>query len=185
MTFLFLNILDIGRHIVPWCLAVYQGTAGSCILPKEALVPIHTPFLDKIFIELLASVQFSCSGCPTLCNPMDCSTPGLPVHHQFLEFTQTHVHWVGDANHLILCHPLLLLPSIFPRISGFSNESVLHIRWPEYWSFSFNISLPMNIQDLFPLELTGLISLPSKGLSRVFSNTIVQKHQFFGAQLSL
>ena len=97
MTFLFLNILDIGRHIVPWCLAVYQGTAGSCILPKEALVPIHTPFLDKIFIELLASVQFSCSGCPTLCSPMDCSMPGFPAPHYLPEFAQTHVHRASDA----------------------------------------------------------------------------------------
>jgi len=72
---------------------------------------------------------------------MDCSSPGLPVHHQILEFTQTHLHWVGDAsNHLTLCQPLLLLPSIFPSIRVFYNESVLHIRWPKYWSFSFNIS---------------------------------------------
>ena len=98
MVFLFLNILSIGRHIIPRCLVGYQSTAGSCILPKEAPVPMHTPVLDKkIFIELLASVQFSCSGCPTLCNCMDCSMPGLPVHHQLLEFTQTHVHWIGDA----------------------------------------------------------------------------------------
>ena len=82
---------------------------------------------------------------------MDCSTPGLPVHHQLLEFTQTHVHRVGDAiqpSHPLL--PLLLPPSIFPSIRGFSNESVLHIRWPKYWSFSFSIS-PSN-------EYSGLIS---------------------------
>ena len=88
------------------------------------------------------------------------------------------------SNHLILCRPLLLLPSIFPSIKVFSNESALRIRWPKYWSFSFSISLPMNIQDWFPLGWTGWISLQSKGLSRVFSTT-VQKHQFFGAQLSL
>ena len=81
---------------------------------------------------------------------MDCSTPGLPVHHQLSEFTQTHVHWVMPSNHLILCHPLLLLPSIFPSIKIFSNESVLCIRWPKYWSFSFSIS-PSN-------EYSGLIS---------------------------
>ena len=91
---------------------------------------------------------------------------------------------VMPSNHLILCCSLLLLPSIFPNIKVFSNESALRIRWPKYWSFSFNIS-PSN-------EHTGLISfrvdwldLQSKGLSRVFSNTIVQKHQFFGTQLSL
>ena len=92
---------------------------------------------------------------------------------------------VMPSNHLILCHPLHLLPSIFPSIRVFASESVLHIRWPKYWSFSFSISLLMNIQDLFPLGLTGLISLQSKGLSRVFSNTTVQKHQFFSAQISL
>ena len=87
---------------------------------------------------------------------------------------------VMPSNHLILCHPFLLLPSIFPSITAFSNESVLCIRWPKYWSFSFSIS-PSNEYS----GLTGLISLLSKGLSRVFSNTAVQKHQFFGAQLSL
>ena len=88
------------------------------------------------------------------------------------------------SNHLILCPPLLL-SSIFPSIRVFSHESVLRIRWPKYWSFSFNISLAMDIQDWFPLGWTGLISLQSKGLSRVFSNTTVQMHQFLGAQLSL
>ena len=90
-------------------------------------------------------------SCPTRCDPMDCSTPDLPVHHQLPEFTQTHVHCVGEpSNHLILCHPFLLLPSIFPSIKVSSNESALCIRWPKYWSFSFNIS-PSN-------EYLGLIS---------------------------
>ena len=92
---------------------------------------------------------------------------------------------VMPSNHLILCYPLLLLPSIFPSIRVFSNESALHIRWPKYWSFSFSISLPVNIQDLFPLGLTGLISFLSKGLSKVFSNTTVQTHPFFRTQFSL
>ena len=90
------------------------------------------------------------------------------------------------SNHLILCHSLLLLPSIFATIRDFSKESVLCIRWPKYWSFSFSIILPMNIQDLFPLGLTGFISLQSKGLSSVFFNATVQKHQLaFFALLSL
>ena len=88
---------------------------------------------------------------------------------------------VMPSNHLILCRPLLLLPLIFPSIRVFSSELALRIRWPKYWSFSFSISLFNNIQDWFPL---GLI-LQFKGLSRVFSSTMVQKHQFFGAQLSL
>ena len=110
----------------------------------------------------------------------------LPVHHQLPEFIQTHItESVMPSNHLILCHPLLLPSSIFPSIRVFSNESVLCFRWPKYWSFSFTISvLLMNIQDWFPLELTGWISLQSKGLSRVFSNTTVQNHQFFSTQLS-
>ena len=94
------------------------------------------------------------------------------------------VHPSDASNHLILCCPLLLLPSIFPSIRIFSNESALHIRWPKYWSFSFTSVLPMNIQDWFPLGWTGWISLQSKGVSRIFSNTTVQKHQFFGTQLS-
>ena len=95
-------------------------------------------------------IQFSSvtQSCPTPCDPMDCSMPGIPVHHQLPEFTQTQVHWVGDA--IQPSHPLLLPPSIFPSIRIFSNKSVLHIRWPKYWSFSFNIS-PSN-------EHPGLIS---------------------------
>ena len=94
-----------------------------------------------------------CSGaqsCPALCDPMDCNTPGFPVLHQLPKLAHTHVHEVSDAiqpshllllfNHLIFCCPLLLLPSIFPSIRIFSNESVLRIRWPKYWSFNFNIS---------------------------------------------
>ena len=92
---------------------------------------------------------------------------------------------VMPSDHLILCNPLLLPPSIFPSIRVFSNELVLCIWWPKYWSCSFSMKLPMNIQDWFPLGLTGWVSLQFKGLSRVFSNTTVQKHQFFVAQLSL
>ena len=92
---------------------------------------------------------------------------------------------VMPSNHLILCHPLLLLPSIVPSIKVFSDMSALRIRWPKYWSFIFNISPSMNTQDWSPLGWTGWISLQSKGLSKIFSNSTVQKHQFFGSQLSL
>ena len=89
--------------------------------------------------------------CLTLFDPMNHSTPGLPVHHQLPEFTQTHVHRIrGAFSHLILCCPLLLLPPVPPRIRVFSNESTLRMKWPKYWSFSFNIS-PSN-------EYSGLIS---------------------------
>ena len=93
------------------------------------------------------------------------------------------IEWVMPSNHLILCHPLLLLPSIFPSIRVFSNESALHIRWPKYWSFS--ISTSNEYSGLISFGLTGLISLQSEGLSTMFSNTTVQKHQFLGTQLSL
>ena len=88
------------------------------------------------------------------------------------------------SNHLNLCHPLLLLPSIFPRIRVFSNESVICIRWPNYWHFTLSISPSNEYSGLISFRWTGWISLQSKGLSSVFSNTIVKKHQFFGSQLS-
>ena len=126
--------------------------------------------------DLFPSVQFSsvAQSCPTLCDPMNRSTPGLPVHHQLPEFTQTPIQM--PSSHLILCCPLLLLPAISPSIRVFANESTLRMRWPKYWSFSFSI-IPSK-------EIPGLISWQSKELSRVFSNTTVQKHQFFSAQLS-
>ena len=92
------------------------------------------------------------------------------------------IELVMPSNNLNLCHPLLLLPLIFPSIRGFSDGSVLHIRWPKDGASASASALPMNIQDWFPLGLTGFISLQSKGLSRVFSNTTVHKHQFFGTQ---
>ena len=124
---------------------------------------------------------------------MDCSTPVLPVHHQpqaSLSITNSQsllklmsIKSVVPSNHLILCRPLLLLPSIFPSIRVFSNESVLCMRWPKYWSFSFSISPSSEHPGLISFGWTGWISLQSKGLSRVFFNTIVQKYQFFDAQL--
>ena len=94
------------------------------------------------------------------------------------------IELVMPSNHLILCRPLLLLAPIPARIRVFSNESALRMRWPKYWSFSFSISPSNNTQYVSPSGWTGWISLQCKGLSRVFSNTTVQKHQFFGAQLS-
>ena len=101
-------------------------------------------------LQLLVQFSLVTHSCPTLCNPMDCSTPGLPVHHWSLLKLMSIVS-VMPSNHLIFCRPLLLLPSIFPSIRVFSNKSVLCIRWPKYWSFSFSIS-PSN-------EYSGLISL--------------------------
>ena len=144
------------------------------------------PCCLSIFICQFSSVA---QLCPTLCDRMDCSMPGLPVHHQLPEFTQTHAHWsVMPSNHLILCRSLLLPTSIFPIIRVFSDGSVLHIRWPKYWRFSFSISPSNEYSGLISFRMDCLspwISLQSKGLSRVFSNTTVQKHQFFNTQLSL
>ena len=111
------------------------------------------------------------------------STPGFPVHHQLLELAQTHVHQIGDA---ILCGPLLLLPSIFPSIRVFSNESVLHIRWPKYWSFSISPSNEYSGLISFRIDWFGSPCSPrdSQESSPTLLNT-VQKHQFFGTQLSL
>ena len=108
---------------------------------------------------------------------------GLQHTRSLLRFMS--IELVMPSKQLILCHPLLLLPSIFPTIRVFSIESVLCIRWPKFWSFSFSISPSNERSGRFPLGWTGLISLLSKGRSRVFSNTTVQKHQFFGAQPSL
>ena len=121
-------------------------------------------------------------SCPALWDPMNCSIPGFPVLHYLLNLLKLmSVESIMPSNHLI-CHPFLLLPSIFPSIRAFSKESAVCIRWPKYWA-STSV-LPMNIQGWFPLGLTGLILL-SMGLSRVFSNFIVPKHQFFGTQPSL
>ena len=116
---------------------------------------------------------------------MNCSMPVLPVHHQLPEFTQTHVHRaVMPSSHLILCCPLFLLPPIPPSIRVFSNESTLCMRWPSTGISALALFLPKNTKGWSPLEWTGWISLQSKGLSRVFSSTIVQKLQVFSAQLS-
>ena len=121
--------------------------------------------------------QFSsvAQSCPTLWDPMVCSTSGLPVHQQLLELAQTHVHQIGDVIHLILFSPCFQPCSAsgsFPMCQFFTSGG-------QSTGVSTSASvLPVNIQDWFPLGLTGLISLQSKGLSRVFSNTSVQKHQF-------
>ena len=134
------------------------------------------------------SVHF-CSvshSCLTLCNPMTAAHQALLSITNFRSLLKLmSMESVMPSNHLILCGPFLLLPSILPSIRVFANELVLPIKWPKYWSFSFSISLFNEYSGLISLGLTAWISLLSKGLSRVFSNTTVQKHQFFSAQLSL
>ena len=140
-----------------------------------------------IFSVTSISVQFRSvtQSCPTLCDPKDCSMPGLPVHHHSQSLLKLiSIESVMPCNHLILCRPLLLQPSIFPSIRVFSNESTLCMRWTKYWSFSFSIS-PSNEHSVLISFRMNWIPLQSKGLSRVFSNITAQKHQFFCPQLSL
>ena len=139
-------------------------------------------------VSQLSSVTQSC---PTLCDPTNCSTPGLPVHHQLPESTQTHVHRVDDAiqpSHPL--SPLLLLPSIFPSVRVFSNESALCISWPKYWSFSFNISPSNEHPGLISFRMDWLDLLAAQGTlksllqHRSSKASILQSSSFFIVQLS-
>ena len=140
----------------------------------------------------LASVQFSHAVVSDFADPMDCSTPGLPVHHQLLELTKIHVHQesVMPSNHLILCHPLLLPPSILQSIRVFSSEWVLRMRWPKYWSFSFSISPSNEYSELISFRIHWL-DLPAvqgtlKSLLQHHSSkaSILRRSAFFTVQLS-
>ena len=154
--------------------------------------PVHL-YLNlhmKLTESKLGLLQFS--SVQSLSHVWLFETPWTAAHQVSLSITDSQsllklmsIESMMPSNHLTLCHPLLLLPSIFPSIRFFSNESVLCIRWPKYWSFRFSISPSNEYSGLISLGWTGWISLQSKGLSRVFSNTTVQKHQFFDAQLSL
>ena len=147
-------------------------------------------YLDiiKLCKIVLLILQFSsvAQSCLTLSDPMNRSTPGFPVHHQLPELAQTHVYHISNA--IQPSHPLSSpSPPAFNLSQNrvFPKESVCHIMWQNTGVSASPSVLPMNIQDWFPLGLTGWISLQSKGLSRVFSNTTVQKYQFFSAQLFL
>ena len=151
-------------------------------------MPSFLPFSSKFYRVYICSVQFSRSVMSNSLRSHElqharppCPSPTPGVHSNKL----TPIEVVMPYSHLILCHPLLLLPPIPPSIRVFSNESTLGMRWPKYWSFSFSI-IPSKEQPgpISFKEWTGWISLQSKGLSRVFSNTTVQRHQFFGTQLS-
>ena len=143
-----------------------------------------TPFSSVQFISVAQS-------CPTLCDPMNRSTPGLPVHHQLPDFTQTHVHRVSDAiQSSILCDPLLLLPPIPPSIRVFSNESTLHMSWPKYWSFSFSIIPSKEIPGLISFRMDWLDLLAAEGTLKSLLQhhsskaSILQRSAFFTVQLS-
>ena len=133
--------------------------------------------------EVMYQFSSAAEPCPTLCDPMDCSTQASLSITNFRSLLRLmSIESVMPSNHLILCRPLLLLPPVFSSFRVFSNESVLCIRQPKYWSFSFSISPSNEYSGLISFKI-GWISLQSKGLSRVLSNTSVQKHRFFGAQL--
>ena len=143
---------------------------------------------NKIWVKFWGNEIISSIAqlCPTLCDPMDCIMTGLPIHNQLPEFTQTHVHWINDTNPTVSSSVItsFCLQS-FPA-SGAYQMSQFFVSGHQSIGVSASASVPpMNIQDWSPLGWTGWISLQSKGLSRVFSNTTVQKHQFFGTQLSL
>ena len=127
-----------------------------------------------IVVQLLSHVQLFATPWTAACQ----ASLSFTISWSFLELMS--IESVMPSNHLILCHPLLLLPSVFPSVRIFSNELALCIRYPKYWSFSFSISPSSEYSGLIYLGWTGLISLQSKGLSRVFSSTTVQKRQFFG-----
>ena len=170
-----------------------QHARPPCPTPSPEICPSSCPLhqwchpvissTDTLFF----SVSIQLLTCVSLF-----ATPRSLVRHDFLSITNSQsllklmsIESVMPFNHLIFWHLLLLLPSIFPSIRVFSTESVLCIMWPKYWSFSIVLPMNIGIKDWFPLEFTGFISLQSKGFSRVSSNTTVQKHQFFGIQLSL
>ena len=140
------------------------------VFPESPILQADSLPLSHQGRPYIVSVSSVAQSCPTLCSPWTAVyQASLSITNSWSLLKLMSIKSVMPPNHLILCNPLLLLPSIFPSIRVFSNESVLCIRWPKYWSFSFSISPPMNIHDWFPLGLTGLI-LQSKGLSRVFSN---------------
>ena len=146
---------------------------------------------EGLLINGLSQFSSVAQLCPAFCDPMDSSTPGLPVHHQLPEFTQTHACWVVmPPNHLILCHPLVLLPSIFPSIWVFSDESALHTRWPKYWSFSFGISPCSEYSGLISFRMDWLDCFEFQGTLKSLLQhhsskaSVLQCSTFFMVQLS-
>ena len=165
---------------------------------KEDFNPVLSSMIIQLCSHQIDNLIFICfqyssvtQSCPTLCNPMNLSTPGLPVHHQpWSPPKLISIESVMTSNHLILCHPLLLLPSIFPSIRVFSNESTLHIRWPKYWSFSFSISPSNEHPGLISFRMDWLDLLAVQGTLKSLRQhhsskaSILRCSAFFTAQLS-
>ena len=159
---------------------MHAHVANHNLSRSSSCLPSQSPSLTD-------SVQLSsvAQSCPTLCDPMNRGTPGLPVHHQLPESTQTHVHWVSDA--IQPSHPLSSpsCPQSFPASGSFQMSQLFTSGGQSIGVSASKSVLPMNTQDWPPSEWTGWISLQSTGLSGVFSNITVQNHQFFSTQLSL
>ena len=152
---------------------------------ESVTVLCTTVILTILIFPIQEHFQFSSVAqlCPTLCDPMNCSTPGLPVHHQLSELTQTHVHRVSDAVSSSVV-PFSSCPQSLPASKSFPMSQLSTWGGQSTGVSALASFLPKNSQGWSPSEWTSWVSLQSKGLSRVFSNTTVQKHWFFGAQLS-
>ena len=138
------------------------------------------------FIWVVSSVQFSCSVVSNSATSWPAARQAsLSVTHSQSLLKVMSIESVISSNHLILCHPLLLPPSIFPSIRVFSNESVLRMRWPKYWSYSFSISPSNEYSGLISFRMDRWDLCSVQGSLKVLSNTAEQKHQFFSTQLSL
>ena len=143
-------IIQLVTKTFPWLMKIsrWKFCLYICTFVHYLILSLWRVFIKsevaKHYTFFSICIKICCSAaqlCLTLCDPMDCSTPDFPVLHHLPVFAQTHVHsWWGHSNHLVLCRPLLLLPSIFPSIRVFSNTAALYITWPKYWSFSFSIS---------------------------------------------
>ena len=160
--------------------------------PQACLFGLYTAAFSQVLTRTsLCAISSVAQSRPTLCDPTGCSTPGLPVLHQLPEFTQVHViALVMPSSHLILCHPLLLLPSIFASIRVFSNESALCIRWPKYWSFNISINPSNEYSGLISFRIDWLDLLAIQGTLKSLLQhhsskaSILQRSAFFIVQLS-
>ena len=198
--------------VIPWTVAHQASlsiTNSHSLLKLMSITWVNTKTLKENnivtrtkkalpYVQCPLSVQFSsvAQSCPTLCNPMNRSTPGLPVHHHparqaslSITISQSSLRLMSiesmmPSSHLILCCPLPLLPPIPPSIRVFSNESTLCMRWPEYWSFSFSIIPSKEIPGLISFRMDWLNLLAVQGTLKSLLRHHIQKHQFFGTQLS-
>ena len=175
------------------CTVQFSSVAQSCPTLCDPMnrYPLQYSCLENLHGQGAWQATFQLSSVQSLSCVQLFAIPWIATLQASLSITTSRsllklmsMESVMPSSHLILCHPLLLLPPIPPSIRVFSNESTLRMRWPKYWSFSFRISPSNEHPGLISLGWTGWISLRSNGLSRVFSNTTVQKHQFFSSQLS-